>query len=89
MKSGRIVLLDLLVYLIVHGYLLAINNLFHSLAVGGLAGNLGLNSYSLEVVLLLNSQSDQALRNLADLLCSRLGGNDSAVVQQSGYLVSD
>ena len=80
MKSGRHILLDFLLNFIVNGNFLAVNNFLYSLAVFVLAGNLGCYLNGLEVVLLLNSQCDQALGDTADFLCTSLSGNDLSMI---------
>ena len=80
MKSGRHILLDLLLNFIVNGYFLSVNNLFDSLAVFVLAGNLGCNLYSLEVIFFLHCQSDDALSDLLYFFGSCLSGNDLSMI---------
>ena len=80
MQSGRHILLDFLLYFIVYGNLLAVYNFLHALTVFVLAGNLSGNLNSLEVILLSYCHCDQALSDLADLLCTGLGCLDMAMV---------
>ena len=80
MQSGRHILLDFLLYFIVYGNLLAVYNFLNPLAVFVLAGNLGGNFYSLEVILLLNCHGNQTFCNLADFLCTGLSCPDMSMI---------
>ena len=88
-QTAGSVLGDLLLDFVINSYALAVNDLFDALAVLVLAGNLGLDSDSLEVVALLDSHGDHGLNDLADFLGAGLGGGDLSVIDQSGDLVAE
>ena len=80
MQSGRIVLLDGLLYFIVYGNLLAVYNFLYILAIFILTSNLSGNGNSLVIILFLDSKCNQTLCNLLNFFCSSLGGYNLAVV---------
>ena len=111
MRSGRQILLDLLLNFVVYsngntvldlnqlailiamGFSqdltgLLVNDLLYTLAVLVLAGNLGGNFNSFEVILLFYCKSDQSINDLLYFLSLSFGGNDLAVVDHCSYLIS-
>ena len=60
MQSGRLILLDGLLYFVVYGNLLSVYNFFYALSVSVFTRNLSGNSNGIEVVLLLYCQCDQS-----------------------------
>ena len=111
MRSGRQILLDLLLNFVVYSNGntvldlnqlailitmglsqdltgLLVNDLLYALAVLVLAGNLGGNFNSFEVILLFYCQSDQSINDLLYFLSLSFGGNDLAVVDHCSYLIS-
>ena len=82
MKSGRHVLLDFLLNFVVYSNFLTVNNFFYSLAVSVLAGNFSSNFYSLEVIFLFYTESDQTFSDFTDLFSLSFGSNDLAICQK-------
>lgn len=72
MKSGRLILLDRLLNLVVYGNLLAVYNLFYSLTVGILAGNLSGNGngVKLSFSLTASAMSPSAILRISFALAS-------------------
>ena len=89
MQSGRLILLDFLLYLFVHGNLLAILDFLYALTLSVLLRNLGGNGNGLKVIFLSYSKGNQTFSDLSCFFCSHLSGSYFAVVQKSGNQSSE
>ena len=89
MKAARCILRDLLLDFVVNSNLLAVYNFLYTLAILVLAGNLSLNGYFFEIILLLGSKRYKRLNDLLYFLGSCLGCNDLTLVNQLCYLVAE
>ena len=89
MQAAGLILFDLLGHFIINSDFLAVDDFLDPLAFRVLAGNLGIDSDNVKIILFLGSQCDHRLYDLSDFLGARLSGNDLAVIQQSGYLVAE
>ena len=89
MQTAGSILGDLLLNFVVNSDFLAVDYFFDALAVFVLAGNFCIDSDSLKIVALFNSQSDHRLNDLADFLGACLGSGDLSVIDQSCDLVAE